>query len=156
VADHDHPKTSYNPIFETLVKTGRGDILGLVAYGIYKISKREWVQEFQERHRRSPDAPELAAYISMWTPSQLENLRGAAEEVVASYADEVVEAAKPDIVRDALRGTTWRAVWTSMLASLLYTLLLIGLVFALSFVGIDIVDIAERVFGTGGGQSGGP
>lgn len=49
----------YNPIFETLVgKLGPQDaeagLQGLIAYGLYKISKREWVSGFERAKVADP------------------------------------------------------------------------------------------------------
>lgn len=97
MADNEQPDAGYNPIFEKLVKH-REDVLGLVAYGIYKIAKREWVAQFGQDRQRNPNEAELTAYISTWTPSQLDNVQGTAEKVLASYAEEVIAAAEPGII----------------------------------------------------------
>jgi hypothetical protein len=51
-----------NPIFELLVK-GENDVTGLLAYGLYKQNKRDWLIAFQANNNRSPDQNELAAFI---------------------------------------------------------------------------------------------
>jgi hypothetical protein len=51
-----------NPIFELLVK-GENDVVGLLAYGLYKQNKRDWLIAFQANNNRAPDTNELAAFI---------------------------------------------------------------------------------------------
>jgi hypothetical protein len=51
-----------NPIFELLVK-GENDVTGLLAYGLYKQNKRDWLIAFQANNNRAPDQNELAAFI---------------------------------------------------------------------------------------------
>jgi hypothetical protein len=73
----DHEDDGYNPIFERLVDPPDGELLveGFIAYGLYKIAKREWVSEFRARERRKPTDAELDSYVSTWTASQLQGQR---------------------------------------------------------------------------------
>jgi hypothetical protein len=62
--------SDYNPIFERLfgdVEDGSANVEGLVAYGLYKISKREWVTGLRKKEARGPSAEELRAYMATWT-----------------------------------------------------------------------------------------
>ncbi|GEM_PF-1275463 len=51
-----------NPIFASLVKED-GDIVGLVAYSIYKQNKLDWLLAFKKARSRPPNEAEQAAYI---------------------------------------------------------------------------------------------
>lgn len=51
-----------NPVFQQLV-TADEDIVGLVAYSIYKQNKLDWLLAFEKLHGRPPGDPELSAYI---------------------------------------------------------------------------------------------
>jgi uncharacterized membrane protein len=51
------------------------------------------------------------------------------------------------IREDALRGTFWRGVGTSIAASFLYTLLLIGVVIVGQIAGVDIASIWNAISG---------
>jgi len=138
----------YNPIFEKLVDgDDDGQVLGIVAYGLYKIAKREWASEIARLQNRPPTQAELDAYIATWTPSQLENVKRNAAQVLSEYADSVISAEEPRILRDALRGSFWRGVWPSFTATLLYTLALIALAIVLARSGIDLIGILQRAAG---------
>ena len=64
--------------------------------------------------------------------------------LLAAFADVVVSEQEPIILRRALRGSFWRAVWPSMLASLVYTLLLIGTAIVSARAGIDLIGIIRN------------
>jgi hypothetical protein len=51
-----------NPVFALMVE-GDDDIHGLVAYALYKQSKRDWMMEFATRNGREPTAEEIDTYI---------------------------------------------------------------------------------------------
>ncbi len=139
------PNAEYNPIFERLViEPEGGEVLGVIAYGLYKKAKWEWAQEFWNNNGRPPNEAELKAYIRTWTPSQLQNIRNNAAQVLSEYADTVIEEAKPDIVAKALKGTFTRNLLTNLASAVLYTLILIALAFILSYSGVDLVGIIEK------------
>ena len=84
---------SYSRAFETLVREPE-DIVGLLAYSLFKASIRERVRGGQEvpRHLRNPTAAETDAY------------RGQAERILERYAEGVIAEAEPGITA-AARGT---------------------------------------------------
>lgn len=146
-------RPSYNPIFTRFVeleKEGDEQLQGLVAYGLYKISKREWVKQHFERHGRKPTYDELAGYAATWTESRLSGLEEQAEGALGQFASVIVDANAPAIREEALKGTTPKAIWTSMVASFLYTLVLIGIVLALRYNGVDLLSVAGSVGGGAG------
>ncbi|TIL83402.1 MAG: hypothetical protein E5Y89_00770 [Mesorhizobium sp.] len=139
------PNTDYNPIFEKLVmNTPDDEVLGVIAYGAYKKAKWEWAQGIFNKHGRPPTEEELKAYIAAWTPSQLEYVRNNAAQVLAAYADSVIDAARAGIVTEALKGTFGASVRVNLISAALYTLILIVLAFGLSFTGIDFVGIFDH------------
>jgi hypothetical protein len=144
------PASAFNPIFGKLVGTEEGvpaDLQGFVAYGLYKVAKREWATEIATRHGRKPSEAELEAYMRTWTSSQITTLRERAAQVLSEYADAVIREEEPRILKNALRGSFWRGVWPSMLASFLYTLVLIGAALVLARSGIDLIGIFRDVTG---------
>ena len=84
---------SYSRAFETLVREPE-DIVGLLAYSLFKASIRERVRGGQEvpQHLRNPTAAETDAY------------RGQAERILERYAEGVIAEAEPGITA-AARGT---------------------------------------------------
>ncbi len=135
---------SYNPLYEILVddpENTQEALQGVIAYGLYKHAKREWVSSFYERHSRGPEDEELATYVRTWTPSRIEGLRSEARNILAEYAGEVLREAEPAIIRNALRGQFWRGVWPSMVATLLYSVTLVVLYIVLSNLGVDVLTV---------------
>ncbi|YBV97111.1 hypothetical protein M1D80_09505 [Phyllobacteriaceae bacterium JZ32] len=144
-ATHVAANKDYNPIFENLViNSDDGDVLGVIAYGSYKRAKWEWAQDIWNKHGRPPNESELKAYIATWTPTQFTNARNTAAQVLTEYADTVIQAAKADIVKEALKGRFWINVFTSIFAAALYTIILIVLAFIAAKAGIDLLGIFER------------
>ncbi len=75
--------SAQNPIFDGLVKDDR-DLIGLVSYSLYKISKREWITAFQSRQGRDPVHDEVQAYITgEQTARRLATYRRMAEDALA-------------------------------------------------------------------------
>ncbi len=66
-------------MFGQLVKDA-DDLVGMVAYGLYKLARRDWSEAFMARHRRAPDAVELNSFIlGEQTPRRIESYRLLAE-----------------------------------------------------------------------------
>lgn len=136
---------SYNPIFERLVPIETDlEIRGLVAYGLYKVAKREWAAQIWDMHRRTPTSEELRAYILTWTPSRLDGLRQQAEGALASFSTDVIQAETPVIREEALRGTTGSAIKNAIYGNAAYTVVLIIFVLILSWAGVDLLGLLEK------------
>lgn len=134
---------AHNPIFEELVDKADDKLLGMVAYGVYKTAKRQWIVSFTEERGRKPSAVELANYQRTWTPQLIENATDAATAALAEYASEAIDEARSDIVEEALKGTALKSVLLSMLAALLYTLFLLAVVIVLRKSGVDILSLVK-------------
>ncbi|RYF33046.1 MAG: hypothetical protein EOO38_30435 [Cytophagaceae bacterium] len=132
----------YNPIFTRLVVDSDDKLLGMVAYGIYKTSKREWIQSLREEQDRDPTAEELSSYAATWTPQLIQNATDAAVSALAEFASGAIDEARPNILKDALKGSSVRSVLLNMLSALLYTLALIAVVIILKASGVDLLSIA--------------
>ena len=127
--DQEGKNRLFDPIFPRLVKeeSPEDKFLGFIAYGLYQEAKREWVSDFQARERRYPGDEELSAYERSWTASRLEALENAAAQLVTAYTDSVVTQVEKQILRSALKGSFWRAVWRWVVSALCYTILLFAL-----------------------------
>lgn len=119
----------------------------MVAYSLYKIRKREWATDFYSRNSRKPNDEELRSYIRTWTPSLIEGTKREAANIVAVFANSVVQENAPAIRENALRGTFWSGIWKNVFASGLYTLILIGLVVIGQISGVDLMSIWTAVSG---------
>jgi hypothetical protein len=134
---------TYNIILERFYDQDEDQVRGLIAYGLYKVAKREWATQFHVDHQRLPTEAEVRVYHATWTDSVIASKRAEADVILASYADEVVNSVKPGIVEEALRGSTGAAIRTNLLSNFIYTLLLIGAVVILEWSGVDLLSIAQ-------------
>jgi hypothetical protein len=81
-----------NPVFSSLV-TSDNDIIGLVAYSIYKQNKLDWLLAFQRATGREPDEQENLAYIiGEATPRRLATYRHLADSTLAGSGPDVPSA----------------------------------------------------------------
>ncbi|MDH7797690.1 MULTISPECIES: hypothetical protein [unclassified Beijerinckia] len=78
-----------NSVFASLV-SGDADIVGLVAYSIYKQNKHDWLVSFSRIKSREPDEGELSAYIiGESTPRRLATYRHLAQATLDGRGPEV-------------------------------------------------------------------
>ena len=133
---------SYNTLFEKFHDEDEDEVRGLIAYGLYKVAKREWVQR-TSAGGRPPSSAELKAYHETWTPANIASKQAQADAVLRSYSDEAIKQERPSIVEEALRGTFWWSVTTNIVSAFLYTLILLGIVVVLKKTGVDILSIAS-------------
>jgi hypothetical protein len=142
------PRSPLDAVFPRLVNEAEGTeqkLIGFVAYGLYHDAKREWISDFRSREGRYPQDEELQGYERSWTASRLEGLKNAAVQSIAAYTDSVLSQAETQILRNALKGGGWRAVWCGLVGLLLYTLMVIGLIVILARSGIDLKGLFERL-----------
>ena len=134
----------YSPIFDQFVPKDEGaeDYLsGLVAYALYKSKKQEWAKTLSATHGRQPTPSENQAYTATWTPKQIDATRREADQALLAYAANVIEAERPIILREAIRGNFERDIVTSLVGALIYTVLLIAVAFTLRIAGVDLLSI---------------
>ncbi len=127
-----------NAVFESLV-TGDGDIVGLVAYSIYKQNKHDWLIAFDKNKGRQPNDGEQSAYIiGESTPRRLAiyrhlaeaTLEGRGPEVPAgpateAFAQRTYGAAARKAPRKSGGGAGWSAVtWIGLLVVVVGAVLL--------------------------------
>ncbi len=140
--------SAYNRVFENLVDRAdpNEELIGLVAYGLYKIAKREWVMDYMSNHQRKPDDPAHQEYARSQTQSVLDGYTSRATEIVATYANSVVESERAGIERDALRGTFFKAVLSSFVGSFAFAAALALLFFIISISGPGFpTDFLNRI-----------
>lgn len=78
-----------NAVFASLV-TADTDVVGLVAYSIYKQNKHDWLAAFRRQRGREPDVNEHAAYIlGEGTARRLATYRHLAEATIEGRGPEV-------------------------------------------------------------------
>jgi hypothetical protein len=86
-----------NPMFSLLVET-ETDVVGLLAYGLYKQNKRDWLIAHQARAGREPTLAELDAFIlGERIPRRVITYRRLAQDMLASD-DAVAAAPRPGLL----------------------------------------------------------
>ncbi len=158
--------TAYNKVLEHYVgsDTSKVDLVGLVAYALYKRQKRDWLIRFRLEHAgRDPTEAEVAALTSGYLTDDLrDTLYERATDILSDYAETFVEAAEPRIREDAIASETLRQareikesitsnsgfarqVGTGIVATALWTLLVTALVLTGLAFGSDLVDMWKAV-----------
>lgn len=79
----------YNDVFERLV-SDEADILGHIAYALYKVDKKEWIREKKNRGDCNPD---ISEYVAWQTDTRLENYRVRADIIINKFAESVANNA---------------------------------------------------------------
>jgi hypothetical protein len=151
----------YNRIYEKLV-TAEDDVAGMIAYALYKQSKREWLRNFEAEHRARPSPSDIDAYVLAYTKYEFERLRSQADSILSAYAAVVIDAETPSLREEIItshvmkqvsqtlldvkrQGSLLRQFITGAFLALGYTILLFGIAVALKFAGIDLLGIVEKV-----------
>jgi len=132
----------YNPLFERFYDQDEDQVRGLIAYGLYKVAKREWSTQFVNNAQRQPTLEEIHAYHATWRDSVILGKRAEADDILESYANEIVKQERPGIIEEALRGTFWSSVLTNIVSGALYTLLLIAIIVIVRWAGVDLLSLA--------------
>jgi len=101
VTHSGHHLPAYNPAYERLVQSD-DDLVGLVAYGLYKQSKRDWIKRFFDRNGASPSNEQLMDYVDRYSDVDLMRFRDQAEDMMLRFAEVMVEDRAPAIREEGL------------------------------------------------------
>ena len=143
----------YSRVYDHLVE-GEDDVIGLVAYALYKQDKRDWFISWKRAHDAEPTPDHVEAFVNgQMTTAQRERYRAGARQVLDSYAFVAVEAEKPLITQTAVAGRVEAAVakiersrrWYRQLPGILIggivaAAIVIGVVAALVALDIDVAS----------------
>ncbi|MCV0387560.1 MAG: hypothetical protein K5821_14255 [Nitrobacter sp.] len=136
----DSSDSLYNPVFEKLVDQTDDErqLIGLVAYGLYKQSKRDWLVTFRKEKNRDPTEDEYHDHARSQTDTTLRGYVSQASELFSIYSNSIIETERPKIEAAALKGSFMSAFWPSFWSSIAFTLLLVVLGLFLYWVGVPI------------------
>jgi hypothetical protein len=90
----------------------------------------------------------MTSFVNMNDPGphlDWKGLQNAAAQLIAAYTDSVLSQAETQILRNALKGRAWRAIWCWPVGALLYTLIVIGSIVILARSGVDLMGLLVRV-----------
>ena len=125
----------YNFIYSKLVSS-EDDVEGMIAYGIYKRHKIEFITNYKEMNGgAAPSDKDMDSFfISSTTDSQLEKYRKLAgallSETVVSMAGDQIDKYEDDMLRDyqthikKCLPSSWKTIGLNMAATPLFSLLL--------------------------------
>lgn len=148
---------NYNYIYSTLVQNEQ-DILGVIAYSLYKRQKLEYVQGFKSKHGREPTDGDLAPFHDVSNSiSQLESYRNQAGQLAQGFLDASVATQAAELeqyysdkasveIRNAKPGF-WLGVAQSVVGSVFFVFLLGCLVFFTWSLNQGPKQVIEQVFG---------
>lgn len=138
----------YNYIYSKLVE-GETDLIGLVAYGLYKNNKIEYLQNFKKKNNREPFEEELDQFNELsCTESSLQNYVRIAETNINDLMNETiyqeVERQKSDfynnqteeiknIVKELKPKSPWEGFGMRILQSFIASILVASIIFLIIF-----------------------
>jgi hypothetical protein len=149
--------TEHNRAYEQLV-SGDDDLIGLIAYALYKKDKRDFYLGWQEQHGSAPQADHVRAFTAtVLTLGQQLRYRTAARDMIDAYAKTVADAEKPLIEKGAVterfeeaarkveESIRWyRQIPAGIVAGLVFAAVLVAVVAALSYADVGPMQRMER------------
>lgn len=142
----------YSVIYEKLVANA-DDLVGLIAYGIYKRHKIEFIDKIKSEERREPSEEECKTFLMSVTETQLDFYRSQAEtilsETVANIAAETIREKEEDLLRNykenikSFLPSRTRTFWISVAAGVV-SAILVSLTVGISYF---LVETSERKTG---------
>lgn len=89
-----------NNIYDMLVN-GEDDLIGLIAYSLYKGHKIEFIENIENEHKRCPTKEDFEAFnVSASTEGQLDKYRDAAEKLLLTLALNTTQDAIDDKLQE--------------------------------------------------------
>jgi hypothetical protein len=137
------PATRKRLLYDRLVEA-EDDLVGLIAYALYKQHKRDWLAAFSTDTGRQPRDEEVHAFmLGEGTDKQLRGYRAQAAVVLRSYTDSVVAEERPQAIVEAVEGRIkaslrwWKFIPASIAAAVLVLGALAALAYVLPMLGVD-------------------
>lgn len=140
------PPTSYNKIFEKLVPQDDADdlLVGLIAYGLYKRNKRDWIINYKKTHDNNPpSSQEEIDYEEYNTDQSLKDLKRIAESMLTEYADYVIASETPEIREKAIiesKNNFWGQLGIGLLGNFIFAVIILLLFIYAHFNGSDLAE----------------
>ena len=142
------PPAIDDEIHGKLVDHPRDDVQGLLAYGLFKQSERDWIKRFHAANARAPTTAEMADqfYLS-YDEGDFDRLRTEAESKMTTFALAILDEERPGIEEEARRvahdaqldalrqeirrsGGLGRAIVAGLISSLAFVVLTLAIVAA--------------------------
>lgn len=144
---------NYNYIYKQLVSDEK-DVVGHVAYALYKSSKIEYIEKFKQEHGgQQPTEADLKPFHDMsCTPSSIDRYKTKAIEITRNFLDatlaETVKQIEQDCVANQDRRLEsiiaplkpmdkkkqfWQGVWQSVLGAFFFAIIVAAFFFITSY-----------------------
>jgi hypothetical protein len=147
-------RAEHNRAFEQLV-SGEDDLIGLIAYSLYKKDKREFYIGWLEQHGAPPQADHVRAFTAtVLTLGQQLRYRTAARDMIDAFAKTVSDSEKPLIEKAAVTerfeqaarriedSSRWyRQIPAGVVAAVAFAALLFLALLVLGYAGIEPVAL---------------
>jgi len=129
----------YNFIYRKLVEDD-DDLLGIIAYSLYKRQKFEFIENFKRKHGKEPEPKDFESFNDLTSGElQLKSYFNEAQTLAQKFLDESLEADGAELekkyskmaeetIRKA-KPSFWFGVWQSVVASFIFVILIGVLVF---------------------------
>ncbi|EGQ9765640.1 MICOS complex subunit MIC60 [Vibrio alginolyticus] len=91
-------KKKYNQVYETLVED-EDDLVGQIAYCMYKQNKQKYIRSFEEEHKRLPSDEELEVYVKCSEIPKLSLYEAQAEELISNTLSQAVSEKELELNR---------------------------------------------------------
>lgn len=147
-------ENKYNHIYSKLVED-KGDIIGHIAYSLYKEDKIEFIKRFRENYNRDPIDGDFSSFNMVTdSPGSIEKYRFIAANILQSFLENTLEESQRDL-RDSINRDhmslmrevvgpmiqkpvpLWKSylhgVSQSILGAFLFMVILCGLIFIFKF-----------------------
>jgi hypothetical protein len=149
--------TEPNRAYEQLV-SGDDDLVGLIAYSLYKKDKRDFYIGWQEQHGGPPQSDHVRAFTAtVLTLAQQLRYRTAARDMIDAYAKTVSDAEKPliekgavterfeEAVRKVEDSVRWyRQIPAGIVAGIVIAAVIVAVVAVLGYAEIGPLSRIER------------
>lgn len=138
----------YNYIYKQLVED-KNDIVGHVAYSLYKNDKIQYINQFKEENGREPKEGELKPFHdASCLEGSIERYKESAITLIGSFLDETLADTTRQIednyethlrnIIKPLKTKWWEAILQSVIGAFVFSLILAAFVFIYQNKGSDI------------------
>lgn len=99
---------NYNKVYESLV-TSEDDIVGFIAYGLYKKSKQKYITTFEQKYSKRPSDEDISIHVSCSELPSLDNYRAEAKRLLELLLEQAVSD-KEAKLEEIFQKRLWRYV----------------------------------------------
>ena len=138
----------YNFIYKQLVED-ENDIIGHVAYSLYKSAKIRFISDFKKNNGKDPEESDLDNFHSIsCMPESIEGYKMKATAILQGFLDDTLSSTAKQIEEDTEKrheemltrivgrmkpNGFWHGVWQSVVGAVIFMLVMCAILFLLNF-----------------------